>query len=144
MITYGRRDDDIYTEKRRKRSIIISENDRIASSIVKYRDGYVCQMCKKAVVGRNADWSHIIPRTHWSVRWLTSNAFCACFRCHKFVWHGDPTVAAEWAKEFFGEKYLARLREQDVLIKVNDEWVNGWNKYLKDEYLRMTGFVWKV
>ena len=46
--------------------------------------------------------------------------------------------------EHFGQRYLDDIDKHDVLVKVNDAWVGEWNRSLKNEYLRLYGFAWKV
>jgi 5-methylcytosine-specific restriction endonuclease McrA len=141
-VNYGRRDGDL-SERKRRRTLVAKENDRISGTLAKLRDHYTCQVCHKVVLGRNADACHIIPRTHMATRWLTQNQFCGCYRCHKFFWHDHPIKSGEWAKKNFGEKLLAWLDSKDVIVHVTDEYVNTWNRALKAEYLRVTGVAWK-
>ena len=123
------------------RQKLILENDWITASIVKARDSSTCQVCNKVVSGHNCQACHIIPRAHFATRFDIKNIFTGCFACHR-KWHSDPFFSTAWATQHFGKKYLTELQAKDVIVKVDMDFLESWNKKLKDQYLKQTGFKW--
>jgi hypothetical protein len=100
-------------------------------------------MCGKEVFGRDANCSHIIPRTHFGLRWNLDNLFCFCYHCHIYKWHNDPLEAAKFVKQELGIKGIEKLHKKDILIKCDDDFLIKWNNKLKNLYWQKTGERWK-
>lgn len=62
---------------------------------VKERDGYICQKCKKQLVGREAQAHHKIPTWFMpELRFDVNNGICLCNACHKHI-HGKGGIIKE-------------------------------------------------
>lgn len=105
----------VYMRTLRKR--LITKCDVIFSKLVR-KKGF-CEKCNKV---ENLQCSHIHPRDTWSVRWDYMNAFCLCAGCHKWWWHQEPILAAEFTKEKLGLLNYEQLNQRARIIKQWKEW----------------------
>lgn len=78
--------------KGRKRTV-----DNLFSKVVRARDG----RCLKCGTVEKLQCSHVLPRTHLSIRWDLDNAITLCYRCHIYWWHKNVLEAARWFEETF-------------------------------------------
>lgn len=89
---------------------------------VRKRDNNQCQRCGKYVIGRQAETSHVIPKSHGNVlRFDPQNLKVLCFSCHRW-WHANPTDSGAWFKKKYPQRweYLQEKRHQIVKWKVED------------------------
>jgi len=81
--------------------------DTLVKTIIKIRDGNICQKCLKLVEGKNCQGSHVIPVSAGNkLRWEEANIKTLCFHCHMGWWHKNPMEAAEWFKTKFPGRWL--------------------------------------
>lgn len=91
--------------------------DSAMSNLVRSRG--VCDHCGRQ--GVTYDWSHVISRSNKTLRWDIFNALCLCFQCHKFFWHEQPLLAAEWFRSKYPSRYEYLLLAKNIIVKRTEE-----------------------
>lgn len=98
--------------KRNTKKTLEHKLDAIFSLLIRR----TCQ-CERCGKGTNLQCSHIHTRTKMSVRWDLKNAFCLCAGCHKYWWHQNPILAAEFTRKKLGEEEYDALNYRAETIK---------------------------
>jgi len=126
--------------KSKTRSWFVKELDRIAKTLAKERDGYVCQKCGEKVCGSNAHGSHVIPvSAGQTLRWDLDNIKCLCMHDHIYWWHKNPLESSAWFRSAFPERYEYLQSMRNLMIKFPTtqleefheavKGVKSWEKY---------------
>ena len=111
--------------KKRRGTSIASVKRRIwelNKKIVRMRDKNKCQRCLKYVDGKQAETSHVVPKSHGNIlRFDTQNLKVFCFSCHRW-WHANPTESGDWFKHTFPERYayIETRKNETVKWSIND------------------------
>lgn len=99
--------------------IRISKEDRVFSLIIRYRDDWTCQVCKRQfeVGSGKLSCSHFFGRRNKGTRWDEMNACAKCFTCHQYMGE-NPVHFSDWIKARLGEqKYLDLMRRAHSVTK---------------------------
>lgn len=83
--------------------------DSLASNVIKFRDGYKCQIgqkCNGQVITDPYDcqWVHIYGRLSKYVKWDAIDAVCGCGACHRWG-HDNPEEFIKWFKKKYPARY---------------------------------------
>ena len=81
--------------KKKSKKTELRELDDMWKHKVKYRDEWMCQICKKKVVGKNCHAHHILPKGIKGMRWDVSNGITLCYQ-HPKVGHWSAHMNAIW------------------------------------------------
>lgn len=104
------------TKKRRSRSSIEKDLDRVFSIFIRLREANDegitrCYSCGKRDLWVNMDCGHYISRVHRSTRWDELNCHVQCKRCNIFLHGNYPQYALNLIKEF-GTDVLEELSKR--------------------------------
>jgi 5-methylcytosine-specific restriction endonuclease McrA len=124
--------------KRTKKQLLIAENDRLFSLIIRHRDSGKCQKC--GAIGTQVH--HFFGRGY-SVRWDLDNGVLLCFACHIRGAHSrnikNVIDFMEWAKKYLGKKYDKLLKKSHETVKANITFVREENERLRKEFEKEYG-----
>jgi 5-methylcytosine-specific restriction endonuclease McrA len=90
---------------------MITELDSDARQRVLERDDYTCQRCgaRNGQIDKDGDiaivqWSHVISRRHYCLRWEEDNSKALCMKCHCW-WTNNTVQAVYWFEQKFPERW---------------------------------------
>lgn len=107
--------------KKPNRKKLISEADKLWSTVIKSRDGK-CIYCGST---RNLNAHHIFTKArHGNLRWEPDNGVTLCAGCHTFGVHINPAPYMLKIIEYVGSDVMERLRviaqEKPSPLRVDD------------------------
>ena len=88
--------------KRKKEKRERINKDKEWAKLVKTRDNYTCQVCKKQGKNQGINAHHIIPRIVKELRHDLKNGITLCPSCHRWgknSAHQNAIFFSEWLKE---------------------------------------------
>lgn len=97
------------SKRARLRNKAVKELDALARQEVFERDNATCQRCGST---ENPQWSHIITREYYSVRWNPDNAVVHCRDCH--CWFTNHHTVGIW---WFSNKFPDRWQRINKLVQ---------------------------
>jgi len=121
-------------QKRQKRQKYLHA---VWSVAVRTRDHYTCQYC--GLESKMTQAHHIFSATNGSTRYDLDNGITLCWRCHFFIAHNDGHNDLYWfiEHEWMGEKRFEALHDKakhgDHIVKFTDAYLDGVEKYLREE-----------
>lgn len=90
--------------------------DAVFSKLIRLRDGYTCQRCKRYFVdGHGLQASHFYSRRHQATRYDPDNCCAHCFACHQYL-GANPIEFARWIEGYLGSGRYALLTEKHQRI----------------------------
>lgn len=114
--------------------------DKIFSDMVRLRDNWTCQRCKKTYPEgqrKGLHCSHIFSRRHTITRWEPLNAVAHCYSCHQYL-GGNPVIFEDWARQYLGDYTLDMLIEKHHrTIKLTKKDKIEIYAHMKSEHARM-------
>jgi hypothetical protein len=125
------------TNKRRTRSQLEKELDRVFSIFIRMRDSNedgdaVCFTCGKSDKWVNMDNGHYISRVHRSTRWNELNCHVQCKRCNIFM-HGNYPIYALNLTRVFGAGVLEELSAlKNTIAKISTPEMEAMIKHYRD------------
>jgi len=115
--------------KKSKRRKLTDKLDELCKDIIRERDDWTCQCCGKKVAGKNAQASHVKPKSlGLRFRWDLLNMKLLCGKCH-LSWHGDPT-GSDW----FTKKWPHRMEYIESIPRGPVIWKNDKLEEMIAEY----------
>ena len=111
--------------KKRKEKISTVKNRlwKLCKQIIRERDDYTCQWCRKKLESKKCQTSHVIPRANGNALYFDlQNLKVLCFYCHKHKWHANPIEAESWFEAKFPDRYeyLMKRSHDSVDWKLED------------------------
>lgn len=84
--------------------------DKVVSDLVRYRDQWTCQRCRKSFIPPHAGFhcSHFKSRAHKGTRWDLLNCDGLCWNCHKHF-AANITEYRQWKVSRIGEESVTLL-----------------------------------
>lgn len=128
-----RKNKRVRKRKKGKKARLKRELDSVVGDVIKKRDNYTCQWCKKKIEASNCHTSHVITRKNKRLRWDLKNLKTLCYHCHIQRWHKNPLEATEWFKNKFPDRYKYLMREKNKPKK----WTESELESLITEYQSM-------
>ncbi len=121
--------------KRTKRKKLIDKLDGLCKDIIRERDKWTCQHCRKVVSKSNAHCSHVIPRSRGNaLRWVLENLKLLCYHCHINWWHKSPVESGQWFKDTFPVRWAYLESNLNQIVKFTDNDLEELYKNLKQKY----------
>lgn len=115
----------------------------LAATIVKFRDGYICQIGRcnnKAIISDpyNCQWVHIYTRNAKYVKWDAIDAICGCGACHYWA-HQNPDEFIKWFKDKYPDRYAYLNQNDGYGVARRNETLGSWDEsiYLMFEDMLM-------
>lgn len=118
--------------------IKVNKLDAVFSKLIRLRDGYVCQRCKRYFVdGHGLQASHFYSRRHQSTRYDPDNCCAHCFACHQYL-GGNPIEFASWIRNYLGDgRYEILTEKHNRIVKRTKKEQDELYQHLKDQ-------LWKL
>jgi hypothetical protein len=115
--------------------IRISKFDTLFSKIVRLRDRFNCQKCRRYYPqGHGLQCAHVFSRRHQSTRYDFDNAVALCFADHQYFGE-NPTIFTAWIKKHLGEVRYAELEARhSKIVKRTKADSEALYEHLKGEY----------
>jgi len=98
--------------KQKTRRQLEKELDAITSKVVKKRDRYVCQRCRKKhdKGSRGLHCSHYFSRRYRGTRWELANLDSLCLGCHRLCEGDKQGWYSDYKKNQLGDSAFEYLR----------------------------------
>lgn len=114
--------------------------DWLISQVTKYRDGWRCQRCGKAVAGSDAHCAHVMPKSSGIIlRWNPQNTITLCFHDHIQWAHLNPIEFMEWFAARFPERFAYLQSMRHFRAKFDEEARRAMIARLEDELRKLGG-----
>ena len=116
--------------------------DAVFSDLIRYRDNWTCQRCKKKykVKTRGLHCSHFLGRSSYATRLEPANAMALCMGCHRHVSSFPLDHIQLWEGKFTQEeKDRVKSLRRDTSIKKRDVLTEENYKALKLMLMKYTG-----
>ena len=120
------------SKKKTDRQKTIDKLDKLCRDVIIKRDRNCCQKCGKHK-DKGLNWSHIIPRGHFYLRWDLLNSIAMCAHCHKWWWHSDILAAYEWFTEKFPARWSYLNSSTDRESPLRKHKIISWNEIDTDK-----------
>ena len=118
--------------------IRVNKLDAVFSKLIRLRDGYTCQVCKRYYTdGFGLQCSHFYSRRHQATRYDPDNACAKCFACHQRL-GSNPLEFTEWVRDYLGEGRYEMLKERHSRI------VKRSKKEQDELYQHLKAQLWKL
>lgn len=115
------------SKKTQARNRIIAELDKMARALCFDRDHDTCQRCGETTIAL-LQWSHVLSRRHYCIRWEPDNSKVLCMSCHCY-WTNHPIEAAYW----FSKKWPLRWEHVHELLRTGKPMKDANLKELLEE-----------
>jgi 5-methylcytosine-specific restriction endonuclease McrA len=114
--------------------------DWLVSQVTKYRDGWRCQHCGKAVSGSDAQCAHVMPKSSGIIlRWNPQNTILLCFHDHIQWAHLNPVEFMEWFQAKFPERFTYLQSMRHFRAKFDEEARRAMMAHLEEELRKLGG-----
>lgn len=139
----------------RKKSLMAQIEARLTAlvaEVVKWRDGWKCQRCRRPVRGGpgardccdEAHAHHIENRGRGKVlRWVLVNLLTLCPKCHDWA-HACPLDFEEWFRQAFPSRWSFIQKHKHEIRKFTEDELLEMERVNQDELLRLGGDAWTL
>jgi len=133
--------------RKRKGGVLAQIEDRLTAlvaQVVKWRDGWMCQVCHKRLYGPEAHAHHVENKARGKVlRWNPLNLVTLCPKHHGWA-HASPAEFAEWFAGRFPDRWDHIQKQKKSVRKFTEAELLEMERINRDELLRLGGDAWRV
>lgn len=116
----------------------------LVAQVVKWRDGWTCQVCRKRLYGEEAHAHHVENKARGKVlRWDLLNLLTLCPRHHDWS-HASPAEFAGWFAGRFPERWDHIQQQKRAVRKFTEDELLEMERINQDELLRFGGDAWRL
>ena len=107
-----------------------TKHDDIFSKVIRERDEYTCQRCKRTADTTKIECSHFFSRRHQATRYDPDNACAHCFTCHQYLGE-NPILFQSWIRSYLGDVRYSELVEKHYRTK---KWLKAEKEEMYQHY----------
>jgi 5-methylcytosine-specific restriction endonuclease McrA len=116
----------------------------LVAQVVKWRDGWKCQVCGKRLYGDEAHAHHVENKARGKVlRWDLLNLVTLCVKHHAWA-HEHPADFETWFAGRFPDRWDHIQEHGKAIRKFTEDELLEMERINQDELLRLGGDAWKI
>lgn len=117
---------------------------KLVAKVVKWRDGWMCQVCSQRLRDGEAHAHHVENKSRGKVlRWVLMNLLTVCQADHEWA-HRHPADFEAWFAAKFPDRWEYIQQHKNEIRRFTEDELLEMERVTQDELSRLGGDAWKV